>query len=188
MSQSTPPGDRAPSAHRAFLAWGEGVASVRDPLTGLFGPGYLEETLEREVRRAERAAQPLSVLAVAVDRGERADPEGNGLTPEDLRRVAELLAASVRAEDVACRYGDGRFVLVLPGAPWDVSRQRAEGIREAVKRLSPSGPAGASPTASVGLATFPENGTTGPELLAAALRALAQARSEGGDRVRTAAG
>ncbi|HXF57409.1 MAG TPA: GGDEF domain-containing protein [Actinomycetota bacterium] len=184
MSESTQPAHRASSA-RASLGWDEGLGSVRDPLTGLFGPGYLEETLEREVSRVGRAAQPLSVLAVAVDQ-EGPDPERGG-SAEALRRVAELLAANVRAEDVACRYG-GRFVLVLPGAPWDVSRQRAEAIREAVKRLPPGSLGPWPATASVGLATFPENGSTGLELLAAALHALEQARAEGGDRVRTAAG
>lgn len=187
MSEPTQPGHRAALAH-ASTRWEQGLGSVRDPLTGLFSPDYLEETLEREVRRAGRAAQPLSVLAVAVDRREGPEPAGGGRAPEDLRRVAELLAANVRAEDVPCRYSGGRFVLVLLGAPWDVARQRAEAIREAVKRLPPGEPVHAAPTAAVGLATFPENGSTGGELLAAALRALERARAEGGDRVRTAAG
>src|SRR5690606_29922650 len=43
------------------------IQSIRDPVTGLYNRRYLEETLEREVRRADRAGQPLGVIMADID-------------------------------------------------------------------------------------------------------------------------
>ena len=160
--------------------------SIRDPLTGLFNRRYLEETLERELRRAERSRGALGVVMLDLDRFKQFnDTFGHDIGDALLREMGRLLQAAVRGGDVACRYGGEEFVLVLPDAEAEVTRQRAEHIREAVKHLfiSHHGQSVGSVTVSAGVAAFPVHGATAEALVQAADAALARAKAEGRDRV-----
>lgn len=160
--------------------------SIRDPLTGLFNRRYLEETLEREVRRAGRAGQSLALLLLDVDGFKRQnDTFGHDAGDAVLRELGSLLARSLRREDVACRYGGDEFVLVLPDTALETASRRAEEIRVAVKALPLAAPGSAlgSITVSIGLAAMPDHGLDRDTLLAAADAALYRAKREGRDRV-----
>ncbi len=160
--------------------------SIRDPLTGLFNRRYLEETLEREIRRAERSRGALGVVMLDLDRFKQFnDTFGHDVGDMLLRDFGRLLQSGVRLGDVACRYGGEEFVLVLPDADSEVTRQRADRLREAVKRLfvSHRGQSVGAVTVSAGVAAFPEHGTTGEALVQAADAALYRAKSDGRDRV-----
>jgi diguanylate cyclase (GGDEF)-like protein len=160
--------------------------SIRDPLTGLFNRRYMEETLEREVRRAERARRPLTVLLLDIDEFKHQnDNFGHDAGDAVLRELGALLARCLRREDVACRYGGDEFVLVLPDASLDTARRRADEIREAVKglRVASHGRRLGAVTVSIGLAALPDHGLDREALLAAADTALYRAKREGRDRV-----
>ena len=165
--------------------------SIRDPLTGLFNRRYLEETLERELRRAERSRGKLSVVMLDLDRfKEFNDTFGHDAGDLLLRDFGRLLPEIVRGGDVVCRYGGEEFVIVLPEADVEVTRQRAERIRDAVRRLvvSHRGEPIGSVTVSAGVAGFPNDGTTATVLLQAADAALYRAKNGGRDRVVLASG
>ena len=163
--------------------------SVRDPLTGLFNRRYLDETMERELRRAERSGQPLSVIVADLDHFKMLnDAQGHQAGDEALQAVSAILARGARAEDVVCRYGGEEFVILLPGCALDVARQRAEKLRAAVqavdvihrdKRIGPI-------TASFGVAAMPQHGTVGQTLVRRADAALYRAKALGRDRVEIA--
>jgi diguanylate cyclase (GGDEF)-like protein len=160
--------------------------SIRDPLTGLFNRRYMEETLEREVRRAERARRPLTVLLLDIDEFKHQnDNFGHDAGDAVLRELGALLARCLRREDVACRYGGDEFVLVLPDASLDTALRRADEIREAVKglRVASHGRRLGAVTVSIGLAALPDHGLDREALLAAADTALYRAKREGRDRV-----
>ena len=160
--------------------------SIRDPLTGLFNRRYMEETLEREVRRAERAGRPLTLLLLDIDEFKHQnDSFGHDAGDAVLRELGALLARSLRREDVACRYGGDEFVLVLPDASLDTALRRADEIRETVKglRVSAHGHSLGAITVSIGLAALPDHGLDPRALLAAADIALYRAKREGRDRV-----
>jgi diguanylate cyclase (GGDEF)-like protein len=160
--------------------------SIRDPLTGLFNRRYLEETLEREVRRAERSRTPLGVVMIDLDHFKPFnDTYGHEAGDVLLREFGRLLQSCVRGGDVACRYGGEEFMLILPGADVGTTRQRAERIRESVKHLfvSHRGQSVGAVTMSAGIAAFPEHGATGEALTQAADAALYRAKTEGRDRV-----
>jgi diguanylate cyclase (GGDEF)-like protein len=100
-----------------------------------------------------------------------------------------LLAKTIRAEDVACRYGGEEFTVILPGAPLEATMRRAAEICNAVKNISIQEPTGAHPrglSVSMGVAVFPDHGGTLDALVRAADLALFAAKQAGRDCVRTA--
>jgi diguanylate cyclase (GGDEF)-like protein len=160
--------------------------SIRDPLTSLFNRRYLEETLERELRRAERSRGTLGVVMMDLDLFKQFnDTFGHDIGDTLLRDFGRLLQSTVRGGDVACRYGGEEFMLILPEADIETTRQRADRIREAAKHLfvAHRGHSVGSVTISAGVAAYPEHGTTGETLVSAADAALYRAKNAGRDRI-----
>jgi diguanylate cyclase (GGDEF)-like protein len=160
--------------------------SIRDPLTGLFNRRYMEETLDRELSRAERDGRPLSVILLDIDRFKHFnDTFGHEAGDTILSSLGSLLRSASRAGDVACRYGGEEFVLILPAASLADAQRRAEEIREAIRGLRVA--LGSRPLeavrCSMGVAAFPEHGGVSGALLRAADAALYRAKREGRDQV-----
>jgi diguanylate cyclase (GGDEF)-like protein len=90
-----------------------------------------------------------------------------------------------RGEDVACRYGGDEFTIVLPEASLADVWRRAEQMRDAVKRLDPvyEGKHLGPLTLSIGVAAYPDHGTTTERVLLASDAASYASKSEGGDRI-----
>jgi diguanylate cyclase (GGDEF)-like protein len=165
------------------------VQAVRDPLTRLFNRRYLEETFERELRRAERRRKPLGVIMIDLDHFKVFnDTFGHAAGDALLRVLGQFLVSRSRREDVACRYGGEEFVLIFPDAPLETTTQRAEQLREEARSLQVQhhGHPLGNVTISVGVAGFPEHGATTAALLGAADEALYRAKTEGRDRVEVA--
>ena len=163
--------------------------SILDPLTGLFNRRCMEETLELEFARATRGHRSIGIIMIDIDHFKRLnDSLGHEAGDEVLRALAALLRSRVREGDIACRYGGEEFVLILPEAPLDLARARAEELREQVKRLLVPyrdqlvGPV----SVSVGVAAFPDHGKTALMLLRAVDAALYRAKAAGRDRVEVA--
>ncbi|HEX3130018.1 MAG TPA: GGDEF domain-containing protein [Thermoanaerobaculia bacterium] len=165
--------------------------SLRDPLTGLFHRRYFEASLGREIHRMERRNLILGVLLLQVDSYDTiVEIRGQESADAMLQTLAELLKRRVRGGDVASHNGRGEFGLILPEAPLEGVRTRAEQLRAAVKEMrarSGDDPP-ASFTLSFGVAAYPESGLTFERLLRALRDALEQSASEGGDRVSVAPG
>ncbi len=160
--------------------------SIRDPLTGLFNRRYMEESLEREMRRAGRTRRPVGIIMLDLDHFKTFnDTHGHEVGDALLREVGAVLQRSIRGEDIACRYGGEEFILILPDAPLRDAAQRAEHLREAigtvdvVRRHQAVGPV----TVSLGVAIYPDHGSTSEAVLRAADAALYQAKALGRDRV-----
>jgi diguanylate cyclase (GGDEF)-like protein/PAS domain S-box-containing protein len=160
--------------------------SVRDALTGLFNRRYLEETLDREVRRVTRANKPLGVIMLDIDHFKVFnDTFGHEAGDAVLREFGRFLGSNLRGEDIACRYGGEEFVLILPEADLEITTQRAEKLREGVKYLTVTDhdqSLGAI-SLSLGVAIYPEHGANGDALLRAADTALYRAKHNQRDRV-----
>ena len=156
--------------------------SIHDPLTGLFNRRYMEETLEIEIRRAERTEHPIGVIMLDIDHFKTFnDRFGHAAGDEVLRALGTLMRNHLRAGDIACRFGGEEFVLILTEASKETAVQRAEDIRQRVMGLevryldAALGPL----TVSLGVAIHPVHGRTRVEILAAADAALYKAK-EGG--------
>ncbi len=160
--------------------------STKDPLTGLYNRRYLQEMLDREIRRAVRSEQPLGILMLDLDHFKNFnDTYGHEAGDAVLREAASLLVRSIRAEDFVCRYGGEEFVVVLPTADLRATAARAERIRAKLRDLvvMHEGRSLGIITASLGVAGLPEHGMTEKDLLQAADAALYRAKREGRDRV-----
>lgn len=160
--------------------------STRDQLTGLFNRRFMEESLERELRRARREGYSLGLLMMDLDHFKQFN-DGFGHAAGDLAMhlVGSFLSGAVRGDDVACRYGGEEFVVILPRASLDDTRRLGETLREGLKalRVEPSGLRLPALTVSVGVACSPDHGETREQLLQAADSALYRAKASGRDQV-----
>ena len=159
--------------------------AVHDGLTGLYNRRYLDEVLEREVSRARREGNPLSLVMIDIDRFKRInDTYGHQAGDEVLKVLAATLSNDVRTEDVACRYGGEEFLILLPGMPLAAARDRAEAWRAAVAALCiMHGNFPIHFTISLGVAAYPEHGKTPDDLTNCADQALYGAKHKGRNRV-----
>lgn len=165
------------------------MQSVRDALTGLYNRRYLEEVLDRETRRAGRAAQSMGILMLDLDHFKRFnDTYGHDAGDAVLRETAAFLLKNVRAEDFVCRYGGEEFVVILPTADVEGATARAEKLRSKMRELSimHQGKSLGMVTLSIGVAAFPTHGMSPKELMAAADGALYEAKRGGRDQVAVA--
>lgn len=160
--------------------------SVRDHLTGLFNRRYMEETLERELLRASRKGLSLGVIMLDVDGLKRCnDTWGHAAGDAVLRELGSFLLGHFRGEDVSCRYGGDEFVIILPDASRKATYERAQHICEHVKQFRHmfEGKTPDAVTLSIGVAVFPEHGSSNTAILRAADNALYHAKHEGRARV-----
>jgi diguanylate cyclase len=162
------------------------LQSVRDPLTGLYNRRFLEESLERELRRSARKGAPLGVMMIDVDHFKRLnDTAGHDAGDHALRALADLFLTHVRAEDIVCRYGGEEFTMLLPDASLEATQARAESMRAAAAQLAIPDRTHTAlrVTISIGVASSPEHGDTAEALLRAADAALYRAKESGRNRI-----
>jgi diguanylate cyclase (GGDEF)-like protein/PAS domain S-box-containing protein len=159
--------------------------AIRDPLTGLFNRRYLEETLSRELHRAQRGNSPLCVAMLDLDHFKHLnDAFGHDAGDSLLRQLGQMLRENLRKSDIPCRYGGDEFVLVLPDSSLANCWERVEQIRVLVKELQirHGGQLLGPMTVSAGVARAGEHGSSARELLRAVDGALYAAKQAGRDR------
>ncbi len=164
--------------------------AVTDGLTGCYNHRYLHERLALEVERSLRSRLPLSLLMIDVDHFKRYnDQHGHQAGDVALRRVAELLQADRRANDVVARYGGEEFAVLLPDTPKDAAQRVAESVRVRIA-VEVMGEAevmdeaeGRQVTISIGVAASPDDAAAPGALLHAADTALYVAKHAGRNRV-----
>jgi len=157
-----------------------------DPKTELANMKHWTEVAALEVERARRFKRPLSVLLADLDLlREVNNRHGHLVGDQMIRRVADAIRASVREYDLAARFGGDEFAVLMPEATLAEASAVAERIRRAVQSIDLNTAEGAlvSATVSVGVALFPAHGRTASDMLAAADRAVYQAKALGRNRV-----
>lgn len=161
------------------------VQSIKDPLTGLYNRRFMEETLKRELSKATRDAVDLSLIMLDLDNFKKLnDIHGHSAGDAVLRSTASLIMKSIRATDVACRFGGEELIIILPDCSIEDALLRAESIRDSLESMSPTdGVQTFSVTASFGVASTTRNGTDQTLLMQAADAALYKAKRGGKNRV-----
>jgi diguanylate cyclase (GGDEF)-like protein len=161
--------------------------AMTDPLTGLPNRRALEARLAEETRRAQRYRTPLSCVMADLDRLKPInDLLGHAVGDQALQAMASVLRAQLRETDFAARAGGDEFVLVLPHTTAAEARVLAERVRARLGRVR-VGPVdrAARVQASFGVATLGP-GADGETMVAAADRALYEAKRAGRAEVRVA--
>ncbi|MCC6131116.1 MAG: diguanylate cyclase [Acidobacteria bacterium] len=159
--------------------------ALTDPLTSLPNRRAFEESLSREVSRAQRSGRPLSLLILDLDHFKSInDSFGHGFGDEILVGFARLLARQARRGDMAARIGGEEFAVLLPMT----EKIHAITVGERIRRACEGTPLGRtqqqSVTVSVGAATTKGTAGSSPaELVDEADRALYRAKAEGRNRV-----
>ncbi|MBJ6751302.1 GGDEF domain-containing response regulator [Geomonas anaerohicana] len=164
--------------------------AVRDGLTSLYNHRYFQEAFAQEVARSKRFDKRCSLIFFDVDNFKHYNdthghPEGDRL----LKGLAQIVISHSRACDVAARYGGEEFVLLLPETGKEGAVKAAEEMRARVAEHPFAGretqPLGRV-TVSVGVASFPEDGSEAQALLERADQFLYQAKNSGKNKVVTA--
>jgi len=162
--------------------------AIRDPLTGVYNRRYMEESVGREIGRADRRNSSVGLIILDLDHFKRLnDTYGHAAGDLVLETLGAYLKEHSRSEDIVCRYGGEEFVLVLPDIGLEGCRSRAEELRRGIERLhlvhegTPLGKV----TASIGVSSYPGFASGRDELYATADRSLYQAKSQGRNRVVT---
>jgi diguanylate cyclase (GGDEF)-like protein len=160
--------------------------SVRDPLTGVFNRRFLHEVLAFELARSAQSGQPFSLMMLDIDHfKDFNDIYGHETGDLVLVELAETLRRYSRKNDIVCRWGGEEFLLVFPTMDAEAAYERAEMLREAIKAIvvTSEGRRVDLVTVSAGVATYPGAGLEAETLIAAADRALYEAKRSGRDRV-----
>ncbi|HKL26256.1 MAG TPA: sensor domain-containing diguanylate cyclase [Desulfuromonadales bacterium] len=159
-----------------------------DGLTGLLNHRQFKKDFCEELRRAERYHTPLSIVLLDVDNFKKFnDLYGHPCGDVILRELAALISELLRDCDLVYRYGGEEFVALLPETGLDEALLVAGRIRSSVEEKSPLFLKEISPatgvTVSIGVASFPEDGSTVEHLLQRVDDLMYMAKSAGKNKV-----
>lgn len=156
--------------------------AVTDSLTGLYNRRYFEESLKREVTRAQRQHQPFSIIGIDLDFLKKInDQYGHAYGDLAIKTVADVLKRNARSIDLPARMGGEEFNVLLPGIDSKGAMAAAERIRKAIElqELDIIGHI----TASIGVATFLEHSDNIEEILELTDQAMYQSKRNGRNQV-----
>ncbi len=165
--------------------------AIRVPLTALYNRRYLDDSFARELKRAERKKSSLAVIMIDIDHFKVFnDTYGHDAGDHVIKKFAGLLSKTVREEDISCRYGGEEFTLVLNEIDTAVTVKRAEALLEATRalELQVNNQSLGQITVSLGIAMYPQHGSTQQDLIKAADQALYVEKESGRNQLKVAEG
>jgi diguanylate cyclase (GGDEF)-like protein len=140
-----------------------------DSLTGLFNHRYLHGRLEQELVRSQRIGQPLAITLFDINNFKTFnDTYGHQAGDEVLRFMATVLHTSLRATDIAGRYGGDEFLVILPQSDEHGARLLLERVRRKLDEQTGTGLLPIPIKLSAGVAVYPRDGEQKSDLIARA--------------------
>lgn len=148
-----------------------------DSLTHLYNHGYFQHLLGKELEKASRLENILSLIIIDIDNFKLFnDNNGHQAGDKLLTQISETLKRTSRQSDIVARYGGEEFTIVLPETDKEKAVLLAERLRKAVKANIKN------ITISCGVGSFPEDGKDKAKLIFSADAALYQAKKKGKDQ------
>ena len=160
--------------------------ATTDGLTELYNHRYFQEQMLIMVENAKRYNKEFSLIILDIDYFKKFnDTFGHQAGDAVLRQVAHTLKKNVRATDIVCRYGGEEMSIILPNTPKDEAASTAQKIcdRVASNKYKLNSDKEGQVTISLGVATFPHDGSTPSEIIDAADKRLYTAKNSGRNRV-----
>lgn len=160
--------------------------ATTDGLTELYNHRYFQEQMLMMVENAKRYNKEFSLIILDIDYFKKFnDTFGHQAGDAVLRQVAHTLKKNVRATDIVCRYGGEEMSIILPNTPKDEASSTAQKIcdRVASNKYKLNSDKEGQVTISLGVATFPHDGSTPSEIIDAADKRLYTAKNSGRNRV-----
>ncbi len=156
--------------------------AVTDSLTGLYVRRYFLVKLQEELHRAERYDNILSVVMADLDHFKNInDTYGHDAGDRVLNAIGKFLQKNIRDVDMVARYGGEEFVLMIPEAANDAAYILSERLRKQMSQLKIED---LPPiTISLGVATYPYDGSDMEDLIKKADAAMYAAKKTGRNRV-----
>ncbi len=156
--------------------------AVTDSLTGLYVRRYFMAKLQEEIRRAERYNRVISIVMADLDQFKNVnDSYGHDAGDRVLQAIGNFLQNNIRDVDIVARYGGEEFVMMIPEAAQEAAFSLSERLRHQISRIEfddiPS------ITISLGVATYPFDGSTLEDLIKKADAAMYAAKQAGRNRV-----
>lgn len=165
--------------------------SITDGLTGVWNRRYLQMQFRQVLATSMRFNRPFSVLMLDLDHFKEVnDTHGHQRGDAILIEFAHRVSAILREVDTFARYGGEEFICLLSETDVTGAVTTAEKIHEVI-RSQPFAGVAEDPiriTTSIGVASYPDHGSSYQDLVEAADRALYQAKQQGRDRVKVAGG
>lgn len=160
--------------------------AITDSLTGIYNRRFFYDLAKKEVARAKRYGNPLSVVILDADHFKRMnDTYGHLIGDQILINLAKLCQENIRSLDIIARYGGEEFVILMPEVSCADAQKSAERLRKLVAETSMvTGGLNVMMTVSLGVACWDgANVLDFDALLARADRALYQSKESGRNRV-----
>ena len=151
----------------------------KDSLTGLFNHGFFQLYLDQELKKAKRYNESFTLAFIDVDYFSYYNHTSGSVKGDLLlKKLAETITENLREADLAARYSGDVFAVVMTKSDAQAASIAAERIRKAIES-----PLLGGTTVSIGLASFPHDGTIKNTLYSKAQKALLQAKKRGKNRV-----
>lgn len=155
--------------------------AITDNLTGAHNARFLDETLQKEISRAQATGNTLSVIQLHIDHLDEAlELHGRDRVATLMREMTQTLFGVIRAGDTLYALGDGDFFLVLPFTPEEGVRVIAERVRRTLGETQ--WPVVGRLTATLGCTSWHAADTTSHHLRDRAESAMTEAQRRGTDR------
>jgi diguanylate cyclase (GGDEF)-like protein len=176
----------AAAARAQRLARDEALRASRfDALTGLFNRAFFATTMEQEIRRSERMERGFALLMLDLDDLKPVnDTFGHQWGDQLIRAVADVIRQTIRFTDTAARYGGDEFVVLLPETDAAGAYVVAETLRRDIAELTlRAADRNVRSSVSIGMVTYPVDGTTFEQLVAAADVAMYESKRRGKNQI-----
>lgn len=162
------------------------LLATTDGLTELFNHRYFQDQMKIVLEHAKRYETNFSLIIIDIDYFKKFnDTFGHQSGDAVLKQVAQMLVRNVRATDIVCRYGGEEMSIIMPNTSKIDALTVAQKIckRVSEKRFRLSNTQDGHVTISLGVATFPENGSSPSEIIDAADKQLYISKNNGRNQV-----
>ncbi|WP_320044434.1 HD domain-containing phosphohydrolase [uncultured Desulfobacter sp.] len=154
-------------------------ASFLDNLTGLYNHGIFQTLLEEEIKRAQRYGDPFSLALIDIDSFAAYNKQHSPTTGDQaLIEIAKLIRDNLRDPDIASRFSEDSFAVILPKCSINEAYNALDRIRTSIERYKNK-----SLTVSIGTASCPMQAGNRDALIQKANEALIQAKLKGKNRI-----